>query len=111
IFRALSTNLTVLPSVVERNADEGCGVTESIKILYVEDNRGDVDLLNLELAHQSDVLIDTTHAGKLEDAKKLVGKTGFDLILLDLSLPDAEGVETVSEMRRVAPEVTILAYT
>jgi len=35
----------------------------------------------------------------------------FDLVLLDLSLPDAEGSETIAQMHREVPQIPIIALT
>ena len=43
------------------------------------------------------------HAERLSDAFACLGRASFDVVLLDLSLPDAKGLDTLQRMRRSAP--------
>ena len=67
--------------------------SRSIKVLLlVEDNPGDARLLremfNEEGAHSTEL----THAECMKDAERHLAEREVDIILLDLGLPDAEGV-------------------
>jgi diguanylate cyclase (GGDEF)-like protein/PAS domain S-box-containing protein len=86
--------------------------SKSIKILLlVEDNPGDARLLremfNDEGAHNTEM----THALCMKDAEKHLAQREVDLILLDLGLPDAEGVTAVRRVRRAAPRVPLVVLT
>jgi DNA-binding NarL/FixJ family response regulator len=50
-------------------------------------------------------------AQTLIDAKRLVSTAKFTLIVLDLSLPDSVGVQSVNALRAAAPNVDIIVYT
>jgi len=69
---------------------------ESIHILLVEDNPGDVRLLREHLHQESnlDAQFKVTHVERLGRAIEVASQGGVDVILLDLSLPDALGIET-----------------
>ncbi|MBI2950068.1 MAG: response regulator [Verrucomicrobia bacterium] len=82
-----------------------------VKILLVEDNPGDAwllrDLLNRAGARNFQVV----HVETLKAALHQVTESEPDLILLDLSLPDAHGLETVTRVRFSAPDVPIVVLT
>ena len=53
----------------------------------------------------------TTHVGQLHAALKSLGDDNCDLLLLDLSLPDAQGLDTFTRAQRHAPQVPIILLT
>jgi PAS domain S-box-containing protein len=74
-----------------------------VRILLVEDNPADsrlVDELLSEAASSAD--FEVTHAERLDEALEHLNKMEFDVILLDLSLPDSSGLETVNRMQTAA---------
>jgi DNA-binding NarL/FixJ family response regulator len=76
---------------------------EIVRILLVEDNPGDSRLVEVVLSEAtSSADFEVTHAERLEEALDHLSETGFDVILLDLSLPDSRGLETVTRMQTVA---------
>jgi PAS domain S-box-containing protein len=78
----------------------------AIRVLLVEDNPGDARLVEILLSEVDSPRFDITHVERLEEAiERLVGEEAdyFDVILLDLSLPDSSGLETVSKTRSAAP--------
>ena len=82
-------------------------------ILLVEDNPGDAvyiqDLLNEGLAAQPSRV---THVLTLADAVAvLLRQSPFEVVLLDLRLPDASGVECVDAVRAKARDVPIVVLT
>ncbi len=81
------------------------------KILLVEDNPGDVRMVRETLAMQHIALFEITAVSRLGDALMSLRGTPFDAVLLDLSLPDAKGLETLSRMRQRAPFVPIVIMT
>ena len=60
-----------------------------IKLLIVEDSEETVDLIRLILSNEADIKI--SDANTIKDAMNLVNKDMFDIILLDVSLPDGNG--------------------
>lgn len=78
-------------------------VNKQMRILVVEDNPDDAELLDFKLQQlKHDFLLD--FADTLQQAFIILGKTPFDLVLLDLSLPDCDGIETYT---KVADRVSI----
>jgi signal transduction histidine kinase len=83
----------------------------SIKILLVEDNPGDVRLL-LECFRQLDFFdAKLTHVISMAEAEKHVANDEINLILLDLHLPDADGIASVRRVRETAPHVPVVVLT
>ena len=84
-----------------------------ISVLMVEDNPGDVRLVQVMLQEASDSVLNPftfalVHAGQLQEAVKLLTDTSFDVILLDLGLPDSQGLDTLSRIKQVAPLVPVI---
>ncbi len=69
---------------------------ENLKILIVEDNPGDVIIIR-ELLKSSGLSFTLTNASTLKESISLLHKSWFDVILLDLGLPDSSGLETLKE--------------
>jgi diguanylate cyclase (GGDEF)-like protein/PAS domain S-box-containing protein len=84
---------------------------KALRVLLVEDNPGDAELVRERLdAGQIDsfeVVWDET----LEAARGSLAGGGFDLVLLDLSLADSQGMETFRSVHEQAPEVPIVILT
>ena len=80
-------------------------------LLVVEDNPGDTRLL-YEMFAEADIGSDAiTHVRTMKDAERhLVGKI-VDIVLLDLGLPDAQGMERVLRTRTAAPTVPLVVFT
>lgn len=85
----------------------------SLKILLVEDNYGEAELIEELLLENNTTLIDLTHVEYLSKAISLLEKEKFDVILLDLSLPDSQGLDTVARIQEYGihpPIVVLTAY-
>ncbi len=82
-----------------------------IKALLVEDNPDDAHLLREYLKEVGSAQVELVHAQQLKDALKRLAEESFDVILLDLSLPDSRGIETVRRMRVQAGAVPIVVLT
>ncbi len=83
---------------------------EIIRILLVEDNPGDARLLREELSESLTAAFAVTHVLRLDAGLALLRERAFDLILLDLHLPDSRGFDTfarASENARGVPIVVL----
>ena len=80
------------------------------RVLLIEDNPDDACLLR-EALDEAKEQIQLVHVGQLEDAAKLFGQESFQIILLDLSLPDSQGIETLVRVQGQAPSVPIVVLT
>jgi diguanylate cyclase (GGDEF)-like protein/PAS domain S-box-containing protein len=80
-------------------------------VLLVEDNPGDARLLREMFNEQGPVDTQLTHVACMADAEKYLAAHPVDIVLLDLGLPDARGLETVRRARTAAPHVTLVVLT
>src|SRR3984885_10665686 len=84
---------------------------QAMKVLMVEDNAVSAQLAKSMLMHADASNFEVQTAGSLMDALDLLGAGGFDVILLDLSLPDSDGIGTLTAIRVHAPQVPVLVLT
>jgi pilus assembly protein CpaE len=82
-----------------------------LKVLLVEDNVVSAQLSKSMLAHVDGSSFDVQTAGSLMGALDLLGTGRFDVILLDLSLPDSDGIGTLTTIRVHAPNIPVLVLT
>jgi len=87
--------------------------TESphLKALLIEDSEDQALLLRELLSESDDPAFSVEHADRLTSALALLGMTGFDVLILDLSLPDSHGTDTVARVRTAAAHVPIVVLT
>jgi len=82
-----------------------------LKVLLVEDNPGDARLIREMLAETGDSTFDLTVAGRLSAGLELLAASQPDVLLLDLSLPDSQGLESLARARLRSPAVPIIVLT
>ncbi len=83
-----------------------------LHILLIEDNAIDADLFleHLDDVHGQKVRI--SHVMSLQQALERLGPAcDIDLIVLDLILPDAEGIEPIERIHRVAPRIPVVVLS
>ena len=79
-------------------------------ILLIEDNPGDVRLIR-EMLGKVKLAYSFDHAGTLSDGLVKLKEHTFDIILLDMNLPDSSGLGSIPEIKRVAPKMPIVILT
>jgi len=83
---------------------------KKIHILLIEDNPGDVRLIR-EILGKSELAYSLEHAGTLSEGLVKLKGHAFNVMLLDMNLPDSSGLESVPEVKRVAPKIPIVMLT
>lgn len=79
-----------------------------IRVLLIEDNPGDARLLQEMLDDApGNVAFELEHAERLSAGLKKVARNQIDVVLLDLTLPDSEGLETFIRLQTEAPDMPI----
>ncbi|WP_376771168.1 PP2C family protein-serine/threonine phosphatase [Rhizomonospora bruguierae] len=81
---------------------------ERLRVLLVEDDEGDAFLVS-ELLVESDAPVDLHTARSLAEARELIA--GVDCVLLDLGLPDAQGIEGLRSVLALASAVAVCVLT
>jgi len=83
-----------------------------IKVLLVEDDAIDRLLIERALGGRSQPIeFAADGAGSLSAAVECLGNRKYDVILLDLMLPDSEGLETVRRIKEISPLIPIVVLT
>jgi two-component system, cell cycle sensor histidine kinase and response regulator CckA len=85
--------------------------SERISALLVEDSPADARLLREAVRDAEATHINLTHVDTLDKALHRLREEHFDVVMLDLSLPDAEGLDTLVRMHTSAPSVPIVVLT
>ncbi|HDK17211.1 MAG TPA: response regulator, partial [Nitrospirae bacterium] len=83
-------------------------VVRPINILLVEDNPGDARLLKEMLNEIKNEKFELKWAGSLSEGTEHLLTGDVDIVLLNLSLPDSQGIKTFTSMRNRAPMVPIV---
>ena len=82
-----------------------------LKILLVEDDPVDAELIEEFLDSVSNIKISLKIVARLSEALKSLAEAEFDVILLDLSLPDSFGIDTVKSVKAQASNAPIVVLT
>jgi two-component system sensor histidine kinase UhpB len=83
----------------------------SVKVLLVEDSPTDALIIGEALVDISEFEHTLARAESLREALTLAQGTHFDVVLLDLGLPDGNGIDTFRRFRQVAPDAPVLVLT
>ena len=95
-------------SVAPRARNDGPAHPERLRVLLVEDDEGDAFLVR-ELLHEAAAPFDLTVASSLREARGLL--TDIQCVLLDLGLPDAEGIDGLRKLLAVAGSAAVCVLT
>ena len=82
-----------------------------IKVLLVEDNPVDEFMIRAALERCVSATFTVTSAVRLDDAIQQAGSTPMDVLLLDLGLPDVQGLEALVRARAALPHLPILVLS
>ena len=83
---------------------------QKIEILLIEDNPGDARLIE-ELLKESNVRFELVCEERLSSGIERIKSDGFDIILLDLGLPDSQGLGTLTKLNEIRPEAPVIVLT
>ena len=86
-------------------------VDNIIKVLLVEDNEGDVRLVKELLSHDCPGKFVIETVNRLQEAIEIIKQEEFDVVLTDLSLPDSDGMETISRIQESNSNLPIIVLS
>jgi sigma-B regulation protein RsbU (phosphoserine phosphatase) len=84
---------------------------ERIHVLLVEDNPGDARLIKIMLAEAGMDLFELEVVGRLRGGLERVRTSRVGIVLLDLSLPDSQGLDTFLQFHAKAPWLPIIVLS
>jgi two-component system cell cycle sensor histidine kinase/response regulator CckA len=84
-------------------------MTTALGILLVEDSPTDVLLAQEALDDRSQ--FEVTVADRLGSALGMMWERSFDIVLLDLGLPDSQGLDTLVRLRQKHPVIPVIVMT
>ena len=79
-----------------------------LTVLMVEDNPGDVYLVREMLQTEGEERIDLLTTNRISGAIQILSESRIDAVLLDLGLPDENGLETVKKLREASETIPIV---
>ena len=82
-----------------------------IKILLIEDNPGDARLIKEYLSDLKSTKHSLQIADRLQKGIEILDNEFIDVVLLDLKLPDSEGLTGVEQIFNVAPNIPVIVLT
>ena len=95
----------------EKRAMSAIAVNRAVRVLLVEDNPGDAFIIQERVEEEKYRPVSMTVASSLAEALSRLKAESFDLILLDLGLPDSMGLETFESMQAAAAGIPVLILT
>lgn len=82
----------------------------ALKILLIEDSAADAELI-LEMLHECNERCVLNVADRLSSGLKLLDDLPFDVVLLDLGLPDSMGLDGLRKIRDAQPRMPLIVMT
>src|SRR5215203_4490557 len=87
------------------------GMGDALDALLIEDNPGDARLIELMLREASETAIRLARADRLAAGVEHLARSSSDAVLLDLSLPDSQGLATFERLHEAAPDVPVVVLS
>jgi len=81
-----------------------------INIAIIEDHQVLVDALNYLIRSESDLNF-VGGAGSLEEGRELIRQASPDVLLLDVGLPDGNGLDLITDVKKFSPETQVVVLT
>ncbi len=92
------------------DADEPDGEARVTRVLVVDDHRTFAELLSRALDAEPDLTC-VGYAQDSAEAVQLVPELAPDIVIMDLQLPDRDGITTTAELMRTHPDLKVLILT
>jgi len=93
------------------NISSSVKFSRSLKVLVVEDNNVDLRVLEAMLAESEGSASLLKSARTLQEALEHLRKFSFDVVILDLNLPDTKGMSSTNQITEKYPDLAIVINT
>ena len=80
------------------------------RVMIVEDHADFRGLMEVLLDRQPDIEL-LAQAGSLAEAREQAARFEFDVVILDLGLPDGSGADLIAVLRRASPGVRVMVLS
>lgn len=80
----------------------------SLKVLMVDD---ETEYRETVIKRMTKRGVDINGAGSGSEALNMLGQSGYDIVLLDVRMPEMDGIETLREIKQRHPLVEVLMLT
>jgi signal transduction histidine kinase len=84
---------------------------KALRVLLVEDNAGDARLLREMFSKEKAGSFELTHKTRMSEAEVHLAGGGVDVVLIDMGLPDGQGIENLRRARAASPDVVMMVLT
>ena len=85
--------------------------SKPVKILLVEDNPDDAILFEEMINDESSLITELEHAENMQNALEKISSIKFDIVFLDLGLPESQGLETFLRFQKEATNLPVIVLT
>jgi sigma-B regulation protein RsbU (phosphoserine phosphatase) len=84
---------------------------KTLRVLLVEDDASNARVLREMFSKETPGSYHLSHLTHMRDAEVELGKGEVDVVLLDMGLPDGQGLETLRRARAADPKVVMIVMT
>src|SRR5574341_190938 len=85
--------------------------TKPIIVLLIEDEPDDAKLIQRDLSKSPRTPFEMVHADRVKSGLERLQQGGVDVVLLDLNLPDGQGLGVLEKVEAQAPGVPVIVMT
>lgn len=86
-------------------------MSPNIEVLLVEDSFSDAKMVEAIVSSSDLAKPRLHHAGRFKEALSMLKENAYDLVLLDLHLPDGEGLGLIKQLKQEVPETPVVVLT
>ncbi|MEM9150313.1 MAG: response regulator [Cyanobacteria bacterium P01_F01_bin.3] len=86
-------------------------MSPNIEVLLVEDSFSDAQMVQAIVSSSDLAQPKLHHAGRFKEALSMLSQKAYDLVLLDLHLPDGEGLSLIKQLKQQVPETPVVILT
>ncbi|HTQ65052.1 MAG TPA: ATP-binding protein [Puia sp.] len=93
---------------IDENKNKSLSMFNGIRVLIAEDNAINMSIARRFLTKWG---IDVKEAYNGREAVELFSKDRFDLVLIDLEMPEMDGITALGEIKKINPSIPAIAFT